>query len=87
MDLKCVFAVIDAVLQANPRVLRDPAPVVQTILLGESSVHIGVRPWVHVQDYVPAAGEIRRAVLESLRSHGIVMPFPQREIRLIRNTA
>jgi small conductance mechanosensitive channel len=78
---------INEVLQTNPRVLRDPAPVVQTILLGDWSVNIGVRPWVLVQDFVAASGEINGAILESFRSHGIVMPFPQREVRLIGNAA
>ena len=82
-EIDGALAAIGEVLQANPRVLKDPAPVVQTILLGDSSVSIGVRPWVLVADYVPAAGEINQAVLETLRARGIVMPFPQREVRLI----
>ena len=86
-DINRVLAAIGEVLRANSRVLQDPAPVVQTILLGESSVSIGVRPWVHVQDYGPATGEITRAVLEALRERGIVMPFPQREVRLIPTAA
>jgi small conductance mechanosensitive channel len=86
-DINGALAAIGEVLRANPSVLHDPVPVVQTILLGESSVSIGVRPWVHVQDYGPATGEITRAVLESLRERGIVMPFPQREVRLISTAA
>jgi small conductance mechanosensitive channel len=76
-------AAISEVLQANPRVLREPAPMVQTLLLGNSSVNIGIRPWVSVTDYRTAMGEINQAVLEMFRSRGIVMPFPQREVRLI----
>lgn len=82
-EIDGALAAIGEVLQANPRVLKDPAPVVQPILLGDSSVSIGVRPWVLVADFVPAAGEINQAVLETLRARGIVMPFPQREVRLI----
>jgi small conductance mechanosensitive channel len=82
-DLNRALGVINAVLQANPRVLKDPAAVVQTILLGEWSVNIGVRPWVRVPDYGPATGEIQLAVLEAFRSHDIVIPVPQREIHLI----
>jgi len=82
-DLNRALGVINAVLQANPRVLKDPAAVVQTILLGEWSVSIGVRPWVCVPDYGPATGEIHLAVLEAFRSHDIVIPVPQREIHLI----
>ncbi len=78
-----VLAAIGELLRANPRVLKDPVPVVQTALLGDWSVSIAVRPWVQVQDYGAATGEINKAVLETLRARGIVMPFPQREIRLI----
>lgn len=86
-DLNSAVAAINEVLHSNPRVLKDPAAVVQTILLGDWSVSIGVRPWTSVQDYVAASGEINLAILESFRSRGIVMPFPQREVRLIDNTA
>jgi small conductance mechanosensitive channel len=82
-DLSAAMAVIGEALRANARVLQDPAPLVQPILLGEWAVSIGVRPWVQVQDYASAAGEINLAILDSLRERGIVMPFPQREVRLI----
>jgi small conductance mechanosensitive channel len=82
-DMNAAVAAISAVLQANSRVLRDPAPIVQTLLLGDSSVNIGIRPWVDVKDYRAALGEINQAVLETCRNRGIVLPFPQREVRLI----
>src|SRR3569833_1393942 len=82
-DMTVAFATIAEILQANPRVLRDPGPVVQTLLLGASAVNIGIRPWVSVTDFRAALGEINTAVLETFRARGIVMPFPQREVRLI----
>ena len=82
-NMSAAFAAIGAVLQANSRVLQDPAPVVQTLLLGDSSVSIGIKPWVSVADYRIALGEINTAVLETFRNRGITMPFPQREVRLI----
>jgi small conductance mechanosensitive channel len=82
-DLNAAVTAINSVLATNPRVLEDPAPVVQAIQLGDSAVNIGVRPWVLVADYVAASGEINSAILESFRGRGIVMPFPQREVRLI----
>ena len=82
-DMNAAVAAISEVLQANSRVLRDPAPIVQTLLLGDSSVNIGIRPWVGVADYRAAMGEINTAVLETFRSRGIVLPFPQREVRLL----
>jgi small conductance mechanosensitive channel len=32
---------------------------------------------------VAASGEINRQVLEAFRERGIVIPFPQREVRLL----
>jgi small conductance mechanosensitive channel len=86
-DLGAVADLIRSVLQANPRVLREPQPVVQPVQLGDSSVSIAVRPWVAVQDQVPAPGEIYVAVLAALRAHGVVIPPPQREVRLMRHSA
>jgi small conductance mechanosensitive channel len=84
-DMNAAVAAINEVLAANPRVLKDPPPVVQPIQLGDWAVNIGVRPWVLVPDYVAASGEINGAILESFRHRGIIMPFPQREVKLIGN--
>jgi small conductance mechanosensitive channel len=82
-EMSTAVSVIGEVLQTNSRVLQDPPPVVQTVLLGDSSVTIAIRPWVNVADYVAATGEINRAVLETFRNRGIALPFPQREVRLL----
>ncbi len=82
-DLGTVIDMIRAALQSNPRVLREPQPVVQPMQFGDSAVSIAVRPWVAVQDQVPATGEVYAAVLAALRAHGVVIPPPQREVRLI----
>ncbi len=86
-DLGAVVDLIRSVLLANPRVLRDPQPLVQPAQLGDSSVSIAVRPWVAVQDQVAATGEVYAAVLAALRARGVVLPPPQREVRLIGQTA
>ncbi|HEY6823445.1 MAG TPA: mechanosensitive ion channel, partial [Steroidobacteraceae bacterium] len=86
-DIAAVLELIHAALQANPRVLREPQPVVQPIQFADSAVSIAVRPWVAVGDQVAASGEIHAAVLAALRARGVVIPPPQREVRLIGATA
>jgi small conductance mechanosensitive channel len=86
-DLAIPLALIREVLRANPRVLNDPEAVVQTVQLGDSSVGIAVRPWVQVQDQVSATGEIYASLLEAFRRRGVVIPVPQREVRLIGGPA
>lgn len=82
-DMNGAVAAIGEVLNANTRILKEPAPVVQAVLLGDSSVTIGIRPWVSVNDYRAALGEINKSVLETFRHRGIAMPFPQREVRIL----
>jgi small conductance mechanosensitive channel len=86
-DLPNALSAIRAVVTANPRVLAEPKPMVQVNLLADSAVQIAIRPWVAVTDYSAIAGEINLAVAEDLRKRGIVMPFPQREVRLIAAAA
>jgi small conductance mechanosensitive channel len=86
-DLGKVVELIRSVLRANPRVLQEPPAVVQPMQFGDSSVSIAIRPWVGVQDQVAATGELYAAVLAALRARGVVIPVPQREVRLIGQTA
>ena len=82
-DLAVALSVIRDLVRANPRVLNEPAPVVQVARLGESDVQIAVRPWVAVADYGAVAGELHVSLVEELRRRGISIPYPQREVRLI----
>lgn len=84
-DLNQALAAIQDILRANARVLPDPAPLILVSALVDSSVNLGVRPWVKVPDYATAIGELNKSILESFRGQGITIPFPQREIRLLGN--
>lgn len=86
-DLARALAVARETVQASPRVLEDPAPVIGVRTLGDSAVTIAVQPWVPVSDFVAASAELHQAVLERFRAAGIQVPFPQREVRLLTDGA
>ena len=86
-DLNRALGVIQDLLHGNPRVLKDPAPMIQVQMLADSSVNIGVNPWVSVSDYGAAFGEINKAIVEAFRARDIVIPYPQREVRLLGGSA
>ena len=86
-ELNQALQVIQEVLRDNARVLHDLAPVIGVRQLADSSVNIAVKPWVGVQDYGPAGAEINKTLLEAFREHGIVVPYPQREVRLLQDAA
>ena len=82
-DMNVALGAIDEVLRANPRVLQDPAPGIAITRLADSSVVISVNPWVNVPDYIAAVGEVNKAILETFRARNVVIPFPQREVRMV----
>jgi len=82
-DIRLPLQVIREVLDANEKILKDPLPVIQTTQLADSAVYIAVKPWVAVSDQGAATGEVNAALLEAFRARGIVIPFPQREVRLL----
>jgi small conductance mechanosensitive channel len=82
-DLASALSAVNEILQENPRVLKDPAPVVGISTLGESSINISVQPWVNVGDFGPAQLELYKAIVEEFRARAIDIPFPQTDVRLV----
>ena len=86
-DLAAAVGAIREVLHANPRVLKDPLPGVTVARLADSQVRIGINPWVNAPDYGVATSEINTAVVETFRDRRIVIPMPQREVRMLASGA
>lgn len=76
-DMKLAKNVIMEILEAHPKVLKDPAPLVAVGELAQNSVQLYVRPWAGVDDYWTARFEIIESVKEAFDRHHITVPFPQ----------
>jgi small conductance mechanosensitive channel len=68
----------------DPRVLKDPAPVVYVVGLGDNSVDLSLRVWVETGDFWPVTFEFTELVKERLDEAGIGIPFPQRVVHLVQ---
>jgi small conductance mechanosensitive channel len=82
-DLPKAQAVARETAVANPRVLKDPAPVVGAAQIEPLGVRLGIRPWVRVPDVVPAEAELYEALVERFGQAGIGVPLPRQEVRLL----
>jgi small conductance mechanosensitive channel len=82
-DLNKAISSINDILKNNPLILKDPVPVIAASMLADSSIRIAVKPWTNVNDFVQAGGEINQAIVENFRGSSIVIPFPQREVRML----
>ncbi len=86
-NLDEALAIAKEVLAANPRVLKEPQPVIGISELGDFSVTLLIQPWIDVADVIKARAELYKAILERFRASKIDIPFPQREIRLLGDGA
>ena len=82
-DIKTAIATIKEILDQNPSVLKDPAPVVGVSSLADSAVVISILPWVAVPDFFVAQTDVNQSIIEQFARKGISIPFPQSEVRLI----
>jgi small conductance mechanosensitive channel len=81
-DLKKTKEVLTRVVEADPRVLKDPAPTIGVVALADSSVNFVVRPWVATGDYWAVYFDLLQAIKEELDKEDIGIPFPQMDVHL-----
>ena len=83
-DLDKVRSIVAEVLKANEKILADPEPTIAVAELGDSSVNFAVRPWVNTADYWDVYFGVTEAVKKRFDREGISIPFPQRDVHLIK---
>lgn len=85
-DLNKAKQIMEDLLAADERVLKDPAPTVAVSNLGDSSVDFVVRPWVNSADYWAVKFDFTQAVKEKFDAEGVSIPFPQRDVHLFQDS-
>jgi len=68
----------------DPRVHRDPAPVVFVTALGDNAVTLSLRVWVYTGDFWPVTFAFIELAKERLTAAGIGIPFPQRVVHMAK---
>ncbi len=75
-------AIFKNILEADPRILEDPAPLIVVSELADSSVNFFVRPWVNTPDYWDVKFDLTEKIKIALDEAGISIPYPQSDIHL-----
>ena len=68
---------IENLIAADSRILKDPAHFIALGALADSSVNITVRAWVKSADYWGVFFDMNKIVYETFNKEGIEFPFPQ----------
>ncbi len=81
-DIKKAKEILHKILDDDPRILKDPAPVVVVGELADSSVNFNVRPWVKTADYWGVYGDVHERVKLTFDEQNISIPFPQQDVHM-----
>ncbi len=81
-DIRLAKTTLESIIQADDRILVDPAPTIAVAELGDSSVNLIVRPWVKTPEY----WDVRLALIENIKltfdEKGISFPYPQQDVHM-----
>jgi len=81
-DTDHVRRVLTGILDADERVLSEPAYNVRMMTHGESSIDWIVRPWVNTADYWETCWDLTERIKRRFDEEGIAIPFPQRDVHV-----
>ncbi len=85
-DLKKAKEVILNTIKKDPRVISEPAePFIAVSALADSSVNFVVRVWTKSDDYWGVHFDGIENVKIALDENGISIPFPQRDVHVIKD--
>jgi small conductance mechanosensitive channel len=86
-DIPKAKEIIRRVLDADERILEEPAPAVMLMELADSSVNFAVRPWVKSADYWAVRSDLLEGIKVSLEAEGLSIPYPQRDLHIASQVA
>ena len=81
-DIRKAKEVITSIIEADERILKDPAPLIAVGELADSSVNFNVRPWVKSGDYWSVYFDLNEKIKMAFDDNGISIPFPQMDVHI-----
>ncbi len=81
-DLLKAKRILEEMVHADERVLKDPEPLVAVSELGDNSVNFIVRPWVNSADNFALRLDFTEKVKLRFDEEGISIPYPQMDVHL-----
>lgn len=82
-SLPVALQTMQELLNAEPLVLKDPAPEVLVSELADSSVQLTLRYWTKTGDYWDAFWSVKSKLKPQIESAGLNIPFPQRVVTFV----
>ncbi len=81
-DINAAIRLINEVIKADERILKDPAPFVRLSEMADSSLNITSRSWVKSADYWDVHFDLIEKVHKAFVDNNIEIPFPQMDVHV-----
>ena len=81
-DVTKAKKVINDLIAADSKILKEPAPFVAVSALADSSVNFAVRAWVKQEDYWAVFFAMNENVYNTFNKEGLTIPFPQMDVHV-----
>jgi small-conductance mechanosensitive channel len=87
-DLELAMRLMVESAKRQPRVLAEPPPSVLLTQFADSSINLELGFWVADPESgkMNVVSDINLAIWRAFREHGVQIPFPQREVRLLQDS-
>jgi small-conductance mechanosensitive channel len=87
-DVRALFSRLEEAVAAVPRVLAEPAPGCHLSAFGADGIDISVNFWVRDPENGQSnvRSDVNLAILDTLNSMGVEIPFPQRVVHSVAAT-
>lgn len=81
-DIDKAKGILQRLVDADSRIMKDPAAAILCAELADSSVNFNVRVWVNAADYWGVYFDMHEAVKKTFDQDGISIPFPQQDVHM-----
>jgi len=88
-DLDLAARIMEDAARRHPRVLRDPAPTMLVKQFAESGIDLELGVWIEdpQEGQSSLRSDLYREIWRDFQKHGIEIPYPQREVRVLGGAA
>ena len=85
--LELAMQIMIAAAQENSRVISVPAPSVNLLEFGDSGIALELSAWINDPELSQATlrSDLNLAIWREFQHTGIEIPYPQREVRMLKN--
>jgi len=83
-DIRKAKEIIQSIIDADDRILKEPAVLIAVGELADSSVNFNVRPWVNSGDYWAVLFDLNEKIKLAFDDNGISIPYPQMDLHITK---